>query len=127
MMMVGLKQKRSGELFGASYEGRRLLLGKSWARQRAYHRQRNRATGGFKRRKNNNKGDKKGGILDCSGCILSLKSKDEIIMVLISPSILPRKQILKRSTLKFIVISYRFFYLQAREGLVEDISRQRDV
>ena len=26
-----------------------------------------------------------------------------------------------------MVISYPFFYLQAREGLVEDISRQRDV
>ena len=61
-MMVGLKQKRSGELFGASYEGRRLLLGKSWARQRAYHRQRNGGTAGFKRRKNNNKGGKKRGL-----------------------------------------------------------------
>ena len=58
-MMVGSKQKRSGELFGASYEGRRLLLGKSWARKRAYHKERNGATGGFKRRKNNNKGYKR--------------------------------------------------------------------
>ena len=41
-MMVGLKQKRSGELFEGSYEGRSLLLGKSWgSARRAYCKKKN--------------------------------------------------------------------------------------
>ena len=40
-MMVGLQQqRRGGELFGASYEGLGLLLGKSESR-RAYHKKKN--------------------------------------------------------------------------------------
>ena len=40
--MVGLKQKRSGELFEGSYEGRSLLLGKSWgSARRAYCKKKN--------------------------------------------------------------------------------------
>ena len=41
-MMVGLKQKRSGELFEGSYEGLSLLLGKSWgSARRAYRKKKN--------------------------------------------------------------------------------------
>ena len=61
--------------------------------------------------------DMKGDGYSWVGCIIKLKSKEKIIMILISPSILPRKQISKLSTLKFIVISYLFFIEpQAREG-----------
>ena len=59
-MMVGLKQKRSGELFEGSYEGRSLLLGKSWGSARRVYRKKKNGTavdlkGGRRREQETNK------------------------------------------------------------------------
>ena len=78
MMMVGLKQKRSGELFEGSYEGRSLLLGKSWgSARRVYRKKKNRTAvdlkGGRRREQETNK--------DLSGLGLSCVVNSSIIIV----------------------------------------------
>ena len=85
-MMVGLKQKRSGELFEGSYEGRSLLLGKSWgSARRAYRKKKNGTAvdlkGGRRREQETNK-DLSGLGLSCvvlfKTRVLSLSSQSSL-------------------------------------------------
>ena len=85
-MMVGLKQKRSGELFEGSYEGRSLLLGKSWGSARRVYRKKKNGTavdlkGGRRREQETNK-DLSGlglsGVVLFKTRVLSLSSQSSL-------------------------------------------------